>query len=170
MASRSDVRKFAVFILVLFSIVLILGAYFNSRRKRNDEQSILRVKNSDGSGIQVRSCTIHECFEISLCSLSVRDKIGVYVYDEMTFVDSHGNVLNVPYSFEYRQLLEAVKSSPYHQSNFSRACLFIPPVDTLSQLRINTSDVSRTIASIPGYVQFCALLVSRRPTLKKGVW
>jgi len=159
MASKSDVRRprrrLVVFILVLLSIILILVAYFNSFLAKKDERSILRVKNSDGSGVQVRSCSIHKCFEVVLCSLSVRDRIGVYVYDEMTFMDSHGNTLNVPYSLEYKQLLQAVKSSPYYQANFSKACLFIPPIDTLSQLRINTSDVSRILSSIPGYVGRC---------------
>ena len=152
MASKSVARRLVTFILILLLSILILGMYFNPFRARRDEQSILRVKNSDGSGVQVRSCTVHKCFEISLCSLSIRDRVGVYVYDEMTFVDSHGNALNVPYSLEYKEMLQAVKSSPYYQVNFSKACLFIPPIDTLSQLRINTSDVSRILASIPGYV------------------
>jgi len=170
MASKSDARRphrrLIVFILIFLSVLLILGVYFNPFLTRRDERSILRVKNSDGSGVQVRSCSIHNCFEIVLCSLSVRDRIGVYVYDEMTFIDSHGNRLNVPYSLEYKQLLQAVKSSPYYQANFSKACLFIPPIDTLSQLRINTSDVSRILSSIPGYVGryiWCAICFKIMP-------
>jgi len=176
-SSKSEARRprriLVIFILILLFVTLILGVNrkLNPFLARTDERSILRVKNLDGAGVQVRSCSIHKCFEIVLCSLSVRDRIGVYVYDEMTFVDSHGSALNIPYSMEYRQLLQAVKSSPYYQTNFSKACLFIPPIDTLSQLRINTSDVSRILSSIPGYVYIVRYMVLKvLVCLQLGRW
>lgn len=146
---KNNVKIF-ILVAVLLVTVLIIGLAF--RRSNNDRKSdriVLSVKNAT-LNLQDHNCSFHECFKIYMCSLSRRDKIGVYVYDEPAFVDANGNQLNVPYSLEYQQLMQAVKSSSYYQSNFSKACIFIPPIDTLSQLKMNTTQVSRILASIPG--------------------
>lgn len=146
---KSDIKKSFVLIAILLAIVFFIGLSFRRFYARKDDRIILSVKNT-ASNIQNSDCAFHTCFDVTLCSLSRRDKIGVHVYDEPVFVDSKGNQLNLPYSVEYKQLIQAVKSSSYYQSNFSRACVFIPPVDTLSQPRMNTMDISRSLASLPG--------------------
>ena len=146
---KSSAKKGFLLLTVLIVIVLFIGLSFRQLHARKEDRIILSVKNV-ASSIQNRDCAFHTCFEVSWCSLSRRDKIGVYVYDEPLFMDTNGNLLNFPYSVEYQQLIQAVKSSAYYQSNFSKACLFIPPIDTLSQGRLDTAKVSRSLASLPG--------------------
>lgn len=146
---KSNAKKGILFMTVLLMIVLFVGLSFHRFNVRKGDRTVLSVKNV-ASSIQNHDCAFHTCFEVSWCSLSRRDKIGVYVYDEPVFMDTNGNQLNLPYSVEYQQLIQAVKASEYYQSNFSKACLFIPPVDTLSQPRLDTAQVSRSLASLPG--------------------
>ena len=146
---KSSAKKGFLLITVLIVIVLFIGLSFRQFHVSKGDGIILSVKNVAPS-IQNRDCAFHTCFEVSWCSLSRRDKIGVYVYNEPVFMDTNGNKLNFPYSVEYQQLIQAIKSSVYYQSNFSKACLFIPPIDTLNQVRLDTAKVSRSLASLPG--------------------
>ena len=146
---KSDVMKKLLLVIILLVIVLFIGLNFRGFHAGKDDRTLLTVK-STASNTQNKDCAFHTCFDVLLCSLSRRDKISVYVYDEPLFIDTNGNQLNLPYSVEYKKLIQAVKSSQYYQSNFSEACLFIPPVDTLSQPRLNTAEVSRSLASLPG--------------------
>lgn len=146
---KNNAKKTVLLLLILLVSAFFIGLSFRRFYARKDNKIVLSVKDT-ASSLQDHGCAFHTCFEVSLCSLSRRDKIGVYVYDEPVFVDSSGNQLNRPYSIEYQQLIQAVKSSLYHQSNFSKACLFIPPIDTLSQPKMNTAHVSRSLASLPG--------------------
>ena len=146
---KSDVTKKVLLVTILLAIVFFIGLNFRGFHTRKDDRTVLSVKN-EASSTQNKDCAFHTCFDVLLCSLSRRDKISVYVYDEPLFVDSNGNQLNLPHSVEYKQLIQAVKASIYYQSNISKACLFIPPVDTLSQPRMNTAEVSRSLASLPG--------------------
>ena len=52
-------------------------------------------------------------------------------------------------SVEYQELVGAVKGSPYHQGNASRACVFIPAVDTMSQDMVDEGDLSLILHSLP---------------------
>ena len=146
---KSNAKKGFLFITVLLVVVLFTGLSFRQFNARKGDRTVLSVKNV-ASSIQNHDCAFHTCFEVSWCSLSRRDKIGIYVYDEPVFMDTNGNQLNLPYSVEYQQLIQAIKSSIYYQSNFSKACLFIPPIDTLSQPRLDTAQISRSLASLPG--------------------
>lgn len=146
---NNNFKKTFLLVTLLLIAVFFIGLTFHQFHARKDDRTVLSVKDTT-SGIQNRECAFHTCFEVSLCSLSRRDKIGVYVYDEPLFMDSNGDQLNLPHSVEYQQLMQAVKSSSYYQSNLSKACLFIPPIDTLSQPRINTMHVTRSLASLPG--------------------
>ena len=148
-AIKSNTKKGILFMTVLLVVVLFVGLSFRRFNVRKGDRTVLSVKNV-ASSIQNHDCAFHTCFEVSWCSLSRRDKIGVYVYDEPVFMDTNGNQLNLPYSVEYQQLIQAVRSSEYYQSNFSRACLFIPPIDMLSQPRLDTTQISRSLASLPG--------------------
>ena len=95
-------------------------------------------------------CRFHTCFEINNCSMSISDQIGVYVYPEVEFVlDESDSKVSLPLSVEYRELIEAVRSSRYYQKNSSRACVFVPSIDTLSQDRFNTVMVSLMLHALP---------------------
>lgn len=81
-------------------------------------------------------CRFHTCFDISRCVFSMEDVVGVYIGG---WYELHGpetpNAVSRMVSLEYAELVEAVKGSHYHVSDPSHACIFLPPLDTLSQDR-----------------------------------
>ena len=96
------------------------------------------------------TCRFHTCFEINNCSVANGDKIGVFVYPEADFVfEETRREVSLFSSVECQELVEAVKGSPYHQGNASRACVFIPAVDTMSQDMVDEGDLSLILHSLP---------------------
>jgi len=49
----------------------------------------------------------------------------------------------------YSQLLIAVRWSPYYQHNVSKACVFVPLIDTLSQSKLDLGLTSTLLNSLP---------------------
>ena len=96
------------------------------------------------------SCRFHTCFEINTCSIGTSDLIGVYIYPNIEFItDNPKEKISSVLSIEYRELISAVKESQYYQPNASRACVFIPSIDTLSQDAVNIGLVSRMLHGLP---------------------
>lgn len=88
-------------------------------------------------------CRFYTCFEVNRCVFAVEDVLGVYIGEKYDFVAPHAPTISPTLSVEYSELIEAVKGSRYYVSDPSKACVFIPAVDTLSQssLRANTMSV-----------------------------
>ena len=74
----------------------------------------------------------------------------MYVYPEIEFTDEETNQRYSPsVSLEYKELLSAVKGSPYYEENASRACVFVTALDTLNQDKVNVGLVSAMLRSLP---------------------
>ena len=96
------------------------------------------------------TCFFHTCFEINECVIGIRDKIGVYVHPKFEFVSNWTERSYTPeHSDEYSQLLSVVRRSPYYQRNASKACVFLPPIDTLSQSKLDLGLTSTLLNSLP---------------------
>ena len=111
------------------------------------------------------SCRFHSCFDIGSCEYNSLGRIGVYVYPPIRFVreGNHGNhrstttpattastVIVTKLSVEYEQVLDAIRGSPYNQPNASRACVFVPSLDTLNQNSLEDVPlVSSMLQSLP---------------------
>ena len=100
------------------------------------------------------SCYFHSCFEINHCILGgEEEKIRVYVHQPVEFVSSRSSQTYTPESSrEYEELLSAIRASRYHESNMSRACMFVPSVDTLNQGNFEVKLTSVLLNSLPKYV------------------
>ena len=96
-------------------------------------------------------CKFHKCFNVNHCALSLREDIlGVYVGGPYHFhspLNSH--TLTPGMSREYAELVQAVRSSRYHVASPSAACVFIPPLDTLSQEHLQVGVFSLLLNSLP---------------------
>lgn len=96
------------------------------------------------------SCSFHTCFDVSRCEFSVEDAVGVYVGGWYEFhAPQTPGVVSPVASVEYAELVEAVKGSRYHVSDPSRACIFIPPLDTLSKGRARVAAMATFLNSLP---------------------
>ena len=93
-----------------------------------------------------RDCSIRRCFDVSRCSGS--DQLAVYVYPDVQFTDRRGDaVIDAP-SLEYVQMLDAVRASRFAVSDPSKACIFLPAIDTLNMYRMNQANLSSALDSL----------------------
>ena len=109
-------------------------------------------------------CNFHTCFEINDCVLDVHKRIGVYVYPEYVFIDGN-HTWEAPQSKEYREILSAIRTSVFYQPDPSRACVFVPSLDTLNQRGMNISLMSAMLTSLPQlvvHVNVCVCVVDGR--------
>lgn len=93
-------------------------------------------------------CTHWDCFNIYKCGHTGHDRISVYVYPLMKFVDDNGVPATEHMSKEYHALLQAVINSKYYTANPQEACIFIPSIDTLNQDRLRLNLTSKALTSL----------------------
>lgn len=97
------------------------------------------------------TCHFHSCFQVNDCIFDREDRIRVYVHDQYEFYNPRTAQSYVPeVSREYVEILDAIRSSRYHEGNMSQACVIVPPVDTLSQQQHDVKLVSVLLNSLPG--------------------
>lgn len=96
------------------------------------------------------NCRFHTCFDVNRCVFSMEDTIGVYIGGWYEF---HGpqtpSAVSPTVSLEYAELVAAVEGSRYHVSDPVHACVFIPPLDTLSQDQMEVVGMSTFLNSLP---------------------
>ncbi len=154
--TRFKLFNLLLLLLLLTIVCALIGqflrkGYGSTGGTRRHKRSIKSLQLSDEERNFTITCRFHSCFEINDCSITIHDRIGVYVYPEFEYVDnglqqSYTSVL----STEYAEILEAIRNSPYYQSNASRACVFVPAVDTLNENRMDVRLVSSLLDSQPG--------------------
>ncbi|CAH1373650.1 hypothetical protein MTP99_015021 [Tenebrio molitor] len=106
----------------------------------------------EGNGVPLPrnpECTHWDCFNIYRCGRTGHDRIAVYVYPPMKYVDEEGFSATELMSREYLALLQAVVNSKYYTANPHEACIFIPSIDTLNQERLRPNLTSRALHSLP---------------------
>lgn len=94
-------------------------------------------------------CTYWDCFNIYRCGHTGHNRIAVYVYPLMKYVDEYGVPATESISKEYYFLLKAISESKYYTANPHEACLFIPSIDTLSEERIRQNVTSAVLRQLP---------------------
>ena len=105
------------------------------------------------------SCNHFNCFDVYRCGNnenqinSNEELISVYIYPSVNYIDSNNNPILNPISKQFRQLLEAIISSPYYTADPSKACIFIPNIDLLNQMNVKLEDTSRVLSSLPYWGQ-----------------
>ena len=119
-----------------------------SRLKPLSLQLITPTDNDSQSMTWKFQCNFHTCFEINDCTLDVHKRIGIYVYPEYIFTNGNQS-WEVPQSKEYREILSAIRTSVFYQPDPSRACIFVPSLDTLNQRGMNVSLMSAMLTSLP---------------------
>lgn len=112
--------------------------------------SVVPVNWNKADLLSKTSCHFHTCFEINDCIFGLEDRIRVHVHDPYEF---HSPITLESYapdvSQEYAEVLDAIRSSEYHESNISQACVIVPPVDTLNQQQHDAQIISAVLNSLP---------------------
>ncbi|CAG2167283.1 unnamed protein product [Oppiella nova] len=101
-------------------------------------------------------CNHFKCFDVYRCgnydntiTLTNEELINVYIYPSIDFIDSNRKSILSPISRQYRELLEAIITSPYYTDKPEKACLFVPNIDLLNQLTVNSHQISLLLSSLP---------------------
>ena len=166
---RTIRTRFAILLLLILIASITLSTYltlllFSSHKPDKNRDFVYRytIQNTLSDAVidehlQSKSvCRFHTCFEINNCTVSSGDRIGVYVYPKIEFTLKETNEKISSFtSVEYQELIEAVKNSRYYQQNFSKACVFIPSFDTLSQDAMDIGKTSLILHALPQSVNFC---------------
>ncbi|MCL4129696.1 UNVERIFIED_CONTAM: hypothetical protein GTU68_040981 [Idotea baltica] len=94
-----------------------------------------------------RKCNFFNCFNVYRCGRSGHQKLSVYIYPLVRYVDEEGVEIK-SHSREFLQILDAVVNSEYYVSDPLEACLFIPPIDTLNENNLRKDKIAESLASL----------------------
>lgn len=159
---RSECQQNIYFILLVSAIILSSFSLYNiiykSQRLKNDFQSFDRIsldvndipevrlpKNADISKVRRTNCSIWTCIDPYKCG---HDRISVYVYPLVEYVDMIAGEEAAPLTQEFYQILQTIVKSAYYTSNPNEACLFVPSIDMTNQNNINIDLVNKVLASL----------------------
>ena len=141
---------FFIMFLVLFLLLLSHRREADVKIESRPKRTLTLVSENIDHGLKT-GCSFHTCFDINQCAMGLDNRIGVYVYEQFEYTDSKGSQSFVPVvSDEYSELLAAIKRSKYYEPDFSKACVFVPSLDTLSQSRLDAQLASVILNSQPG--------------------
>lgn len=104
--------------------------------------------NSPLADVRMESCSYYTCFDVYRCGHR-HDQITVYIYPLVNYIDEHGSQLTRQPSREFMEVLETIHQSKFYTPDSSKACLFIPSLDVLSQDGLNLNAVSQILNSLP---------------------
>ncbi|KAF4523090.1 hypothetical protein B566_EDAN003102 [Ephemera danica] len=92
-------------------------------------------------------CTHHTCFNVYRCGHG--PSLRVYIYPPKRFLDAEGIPISGFPSREYYHVLEAILNSRHYEPDPSKACLFVPSLDTLNQNRFRPLETSQALQHLP---------------------
>ena len=163
--STPPIRAKLTALLLIISLSFLLTTYlalhlFSAQRPRSTEATHVLHTHTVGNSLsyeEIQShlhaktvCRFHTCFEINNCLVTTGDRMGVFVYPEAKFVvEETGDTIPLFSSVEYRELIESVRNSRYYVEEVSKACVFVPAVDTLTQDMVEVGDMSLVLHSLP---------------------
>ena len=108
--------------------------------------------NSDFKPLQTRSCRFDSCFDINRCEFNKQSLIQVYTYPTTQFyyTENESNLyLNFNTSLAYQSMVYTIQQSPFYVDDPSRACVFIPAIDTLIHSDNNPEYISLALKQLP---------------------
>lgn len=137
-------------LLMAASCLLLLSNWWH--RPSSARRKTIQVKDFNltlANPAYKTKCRFYICFEVSRCVFSLEDILGVYIGESYDFVAPRTHTISPSMSVEYAELIAAVKGSRYYVSDPSKACVFIPAVDTLSQSAVRVRTMSVLLNSLP---------------------
>lgn len=141
----------AVILVVVLSLFIFFQSTYDYRTLTLSTQ-ITRTINIDKQASVTKTrmeCRFHSCFDIFQCSPQFNGQLKVYVHPDTKFHHNGKKDVFGEYTYEFEKILRGLRKSKFATTNQSEACLFIPPIDILSEENLDAGLVSKSLASIP---------------------
>ncbi|CAH1799396.1 unnamed protein product [Owenia fusiformis] len=124
-----------------------------SRHKRsqylNYHGEITIKTNSAKPLIGNESCTFHTCFNVSHCGYNDENRISVYIYPLVRYLDENDVSISIPLSKEFHEILTTIANSDFYTENADEACLFLPSLDLLNQNNVRLDVTAQVLQTLP---------------------
>jgi glucuronyl/N-acetylglucosaminyl transferase EXT2 len=155
-------KKRLVYLLVIILILALLVLFLWSENERDspslepdtkvDSQTI--ASNIPLPLLSIESCRMHtnDCFNIYRCGYNDGGRISVYVYPFTNYFDDEGLQISPSFSKEFYHLVKAIEESTYYTSHIDKACIIVPPLDLLNQMRVDNRHAGQILSSLPRYM------------------
>lgn len=159
---RNECQQNIYFILLISAIILsslsLYNVIYKSQRSKGDSRNFNRIsldfndiselrlsESADKSKPRRTNCSIWTCVDPYRCG---HDRISVYVYPLVEYIDASSGTEAAPLTQEFYQILSTIVKSPYYTSNPNQACLFVPSIDLINQNNIKIDLVNKALASL----------------------
>ena len=127
--------------LFLLLLCIILFDFLNFSKKPSESFTPLKVPNGYRTHILTLSevsptdkkCRFHSCFNHFMCQLNSQEHIKVYIYPPNEYRTSNNENVFSEDTSEFEEIKKAIKKSKYFTENITEACLFMPPLDLLTE-------------------------------------
>lgn len=144
--SKVDVRRYIIAIAI-FGIIFWI---FNAITLRSSEdvldltniEKIVLEKDAELSRSRNTNCSYYDCFNVYKCG---HKDITIYIYPIKEFSDLKSTT---SLTKEFYEILNIIRKSPYYTTDPTKACIFVPSIDTLNQNRIDVNLVGKALASL----------------------
>ena len=140
---------------ILFLLITISLLWYNTFTTVTDyfpTEIQVSSPNTNFKPLQTRSCRFDTCFDINRCEFNKQSLIQVYTYPTTRFyyTENESNTyLDFNTSLIYQSMIHTIQQSPFYVDDPSRACVFIPAVDTLIHSDNNPEYISLALKQLP---------------------
>lgn len=143
----------AIWIAIIYVIIISSPiTHANERNERisldlNNVEKFVLEKDAELSHERNENCSYWDCFNIYRCG----ERLTVYVYPLIDYYDAEQSdpksTISV-LSREFFEILKIIIESPYYTSDPKEACILVPSIDTLNLNRLDSSTVTKALASL----------------------
>ena len=138
-----------VMMVIVLSMFIFLQSTYDYHPVTSQIARTININNQADVTKTKMDCRFHSCFDIFRCDPQFNGQLKVYVHPDTKFQHNDDRDVFGTYTYEFVQILRALRKSKFATSNQSEACLFIPPVDVLSEENLDAILVGKSLSSIP---------------------
>ena len=139
----------AVMLVVVLSLFIFFQSTYDYRTLTIQRTRTIIIDKQTRVTKTKTNCRFHSCFDIFQCSPQFNGQLKVYVHPDTKFQHNEDQDVFGKYTYEFEKILKVLRKSKFATTNQSEACLFIPPLDILSEEYLDAELASKSLSSIP---------------------
>ena len=140
----------AVVLVTILSLFMFTQSKFNLRLMETyQRKQIVNIITKSGIPTTRMECRFDSCFDIHQCEPQVHGQLKIFVHPNTDFMMKTDKIFG-DHSYEYKEMLNALRNSKYTTTNRTEACVFVPALDLLSENNLNLEFAASALNSIEG--------------------